>query len=306
MNQNKSHFYEDDEINLKELIMSLWSSKLIITCITTIFAIVSVLWALATPNQYQSSSLLKVVDDGQSQSSAGISLPSSILGLDLGAAAGSGKAGLIIATVESRDFFRSLLEYNEIKSTLLAFKEYDSELNEIIYDTSIYDKDNKTFTGNTLTTPSFEKSYSRYRNILSIYLTKRGFIKLDATHQSPEFAFQFITTIIDEINSTSRAAAIKDTEASLSYLYEKLTDTKKIEIKNSINQIITSKLKLQMMAQVIDKYSLDPIDTPFVPEMKVSPNRARISILGTILGFIMGILYTIIRHFGFPKSTSSE
>ena len=53
MNQNKSHFYEDDEINLKELIMSLWSSKLIITCITTIFAIVSVLWALATPNQYQ-------------------------------------------------------------------------------------------------------------------------------------------------------------------------------------------------------------------------------------------------------------
>ena len=306
MNQNKSHFYEDDEINLKELIMSLWGSKLIITCITTIFAIVSVLWALAIPNQYQSSSLLKVVDDGQSQSSAGISLPSSILGLDLGAAAGSGKAGLIIATVESRDFFRSLLEYNEIKSTLLAFKEYDSELNEIIYDTSIYDKDNKTFTGNTLTTPSFEKSYSKYRNILSIYLTKSGFIKLDATHQSPEFAFQFITTIIDEINSTSRAAAIKDTEASLSYLYEKLTDTKKIEIKNSINQIITSKLKLQMMAQVIDKYSLDPIDTPFVPEMKVSPNRARMSILGTILGFIMGILYTIIRHFGFPKSTSSE
>ena len=306
MNQNESHFYEDDEINLKELITSLWNSKLIITSVTIIFAIGSVLWALAIPNQYQSSSLLKVVDDGQSGSSQGINLPSSILGLNLGAVAGSGKGGLIIATVESRDFFRSLLDYNEIKSSLLAFKEYDPESNKIIYDTSIYDADNKTFTGNTLTTPSFEKSYTRYRNILSIYQTKNGFIKLDATHQSPEFAFQFITTIIDEINSTSRAAAIKDTEASLSYLYEKLADTKKIEIRSSINQIITSKLKLLMLTQVKDKYSLDPLDTAFVPEMKVSPNRARMSILGTILGLMLGILFVIIRHFGFPKSISSK
>ena len=40
------------------------------------------------------------------------------------------------------------------------------------------------------------------------------------------------------------------------------------------------------------EYLLKPLDSAFVPELKSSPNRPRICINGTLLGFLIGILVT--------------
>mgnify|MGYP003326580439 FL=1 len=54
-----------------------------------------------------------------------------------------------------------------------------------------------------------------------------------------------------------------------------------------------------MFAEVRTNYLINPLDQPFLPELKSSPNRARICISGTILGFFIGILIALVRYFGF-------
>ena len=90
-----------------------------------------------------------------------------------------------------------------------------------------------------------------------------------------------------------------ESEDSLEYLYSELAKTKQIEIKNSINQLILSELRRQMFAEVRTNYLINPLDQPFLPELKSSPNRAKICISGTILGFFIGILIALVRYFGF-------
>ena len=75
-----------------------------------------------------------------------------------------------------------------------------------------------------------------------------------------------------------------------------MSTTSLIEIKNSMNELIKTQLETQMMAKINDDYILKAIEPPFIPEIKSKPYRSLISILGTMLGGIFGILWVLIRH----------
>ena len=48
----------DDEIDVRELFGLLWSGKIKIIVITSMFALISVFYALSVPNQYKATALL--------------------------------------------------------------------------------------------------------------------------------------------------------------------------------------------------------------------------------------------------------
>jgi LPS O-antigen subunit length determinant protein (WzzB/FepE family) len=56
--------YPDDEIDLKELIMVLWSGKWLISAVTGLAAVISVVVALSLPNIYTASALLAPAESG--------------------------------------------------------------------------------------------------------------------------------------------------------------------------------------------------------------------------------------------------
>ena len=84
---NRNQQYMDDEIDLKELFMVLWSGKWLISAITGAAAVISVLVALSLPNIYTASAVLAPADGAESgpgglleqyggpASLAGVSLP---------------------------------------------------------------------------------------------------------------------------------------------------------------------------------------------------------------------------------------
>lgn len=51
-------YYADDEINLRQLFVTLWHGKWIVIAATTLFAVAGVFYALSKPNLYQASVLL--------------------------------------------------------------------------------------------------------------------------------------------------------------------------------------------------------------------------------------------------------
>jgi len=299
MNQEKI-FNQEDEINLSEILQLFWSSKFIIISIVFTFAVGSVFYSLSIPNKFTSSStLIMIGESGQSMS--GLGMLGSLPGLNIGISKGM---NVVVPTIGSRDFLRHLLEFKDVKPVLAAFKEYDRDNKKIIFNKEVYDPQTELFTKDLTKMPSFQRIYDRYRALIAVSRDdKLGYMQVSVTHESPEFAFYLLSLIIDEINNKSRKKDAIESQASLDFLYKELTKTKIIEIRDSINKVITSVLKSQTMAEVKTDYIISPLDSPFFPELKSSPNRPRICILGTILGFFIGILTILIWHFGFTKRT---
>tara|TARA_B100001564_G_scaffold51868_1_gene38743 strand:- start:2803 stop:3738 length:936 start_codon:yes stop_codon:yes gene_type:complete len=295
-----------DEINVKEVFFALWSSKILIILMVAIFAVGSVIYSLSIPNKFTSSSLLKMSDNNsQPSSNSSMDMIGSIAGLNL-TAAGSSKSSLVIETIESRDFLKHLLTFDKVLPSIVAIQSYDKETGELIFNDSIYDQKNNTFTSDPEKRPTFHKTYLTYNNMINVSTTNTGYIYLSVTHLSPKFAYELLNLIISEVNSLSRARILQESKDSLNFLYNRLTETNEIEIRNSINQIIGSELRRQMLAEVKKNYLINPLDKPFFPEMKSTPNRARICILGTILGFFLSILVSLAKYYGFSSRQYKE
>tara|TARA_B100000676_G_C18072843_1_gene845506 strand:+ start:768 stop:1694 length:927 start_codon:yes stop_codon:yes gene_type:complete len=299
--------YTADEINVKEVFFALWSSKILIILMVATFAVGSVIYSLSIPNKFTSSSLLKISNSGSSQSSSNSNLDmiGSIAGINF-SGGGTSKSSLVTATIESRDFLKHLLTFDKVLPSIVAIQSYDKETGELIFNDSIYDQKNNTFTNDPEKKPTFHKTFLTYNNMINISTTNTGYINLSVTHLSPKFAYELLNLIISEVNSLSRARVLQESKDSLNFLYNQLSETNQIEIKNSINQIIESELRKQMLAEVQKNYLINPLDKPFFPEMKSSPNRARICILGTILGFFLSILVSLVKYYGFSSRQYKE
>ena len=302
MSLSETEFKNDDEINFKEILFVLWNSKILIALCVLSFAVGSVYYSLSLPNKFTSFSLLKANDGGasSSQSSSGLDVLGSLAGVNL-SGPGSTKSSLAIATLESRDFLRHILKISNTLPYLTAVEEYNKQSKKIEFNNEIYDEENKTWI-DPLKKPSFEKAYKSYRNILEINITKTGFVEVSITHHSPQFAKDFLVLVINELNSLSRIRDLSESKASLEYLNKQLLETKQTDIRYSINELVKSELRRQMLANVQLDYLLKPLDSAFIPELKSSPNRPQICINGTLLGFLLGILASLIRHYGFRRN----
>ena len=72
----------EDEISLREIVSVLWNGKLLISSITTFFALTSIIVSLSLTNYYTSESLL-ISRDKQESGMSSLSGLASIAGVDL-------------------------------------------------------------------------------------------------------------------------------------------------------------------------------------------------------------------------------
>ena len=70
-------------------------------------------------------------------------------------------------------------------------------------------------------------------------------------------------------------------------------------MKDAINQLVLSKLEMQMMAKISSEYVLKIVEPPFVPEKKSQPKRSLIVIVGTLMGGMFSALWVLVRRYTF-------
>jgi uncharacterized protein involved in exopolysaccharide biosynthesis len=296
-NQNKENILEEDELDLIELYKNILAGKFYIFFITLAFGVGSIAYSLSMPNLYTASSLLNAVEkSGQTPANSKGSI-GSILSLAGGASGAGNRANLAIAIIHSREFFEHLISIEGILPKLVSSNSYDKETGELMYNKNLFDKETDKWN------LSITEAYSEvYRKDLVVNLnTKTGFIYLSYDHISPEFAYEFISLIIDEVNSLARQKDIQEAADAMVYLEKEMEDYTQVGIQASIGQLIESQLKTKMLANVRENYLLDPIDSPMLPDMKSKPYRAKIVIIGTLIGFVLSLLITIIMSYGFGK-----
>jgi len=296
MDQNNPN---NDEINVIELFGVLRENFFNLIVVILFFAICSVIYSFFQPEIWRSSTILEVsskISGGGSSSGGGLQLAGIKLKDDK---SDSSKA---LTLITSRDLVQKILENNpDVLAYLLAFKNYDSSKKKDNLDLKRYDVEKKTWIREQ---PSLNNAYLAYLGTINVDLNKgNGFIYLYASHESPIFAKKLLNTVIMELNNFARQRDLDEANKSLDYLYGKLDETFQDNVKLSISSLIEAQLKKQTLAKVKENYLVEPLDSPFLPENRYSPNRRLILMYGTIIGFILGIVLILLRHY-LSKHTS--
>jgi len=306
MNETKNNLNETDlldkEIEFKEIVELVWNAKKILLSVSLITVIFSSLYALSIDDYYRSKAIL-VPSENQDMgfmsqysglaSLAGVSLPSS----------GGNKVAEIIEIIQSREFVKHLLEFDNVLPSLMAVESFDKDSLQLTYNKDLYDSSTKEWTQNEdleiSNKPSYLKVHEKYKDdVLTIDKDSRtGLISISVKHPSPIFAKYFLSLIIKEANNLTRSNDIESSSKAIEYLEAELSQTSLIQMKDSINQLIKSQLETRMLANVNEDYSLAMIDPPFIPEMKEGPNRKMIVLIWTFAAIFLSLIVIVIQGF---------
>ena len=81
-----------------------------------------------------------------------------------------------------------------------------------------------------------------------------------------------------------------------------MLQTRHTEIKQVIAQLIQQRMQQLTLIEANKFYVFSYLDPPVVMEEKIKPNRKSISILGAVLGVLLGIFIVLIKHYlGYRK-----
>ena len=291
----------EDEIDLLVLFKEIWKKRIFIFIATAIISLSSIIYALSLTNYYTSESILNIRDSKDSSmvnNSFGLS---SMIGLNLFGETNS-SASEIIELIQSREFVKRLIRFEDVLPSLLAIESYDSSSKKLTFDSDVYDSITKKWVRNVNqnqpSKPSYLEAHRAYSEMLDVSVDKvSGLISLKFEHVSPIFAQKILSLIIQEANNFNREMDIKNTNLALSHFEKELSKTSLLEMKESINQLIETQLETRMMASIYDDYILVSIEPPFVPDRRSKPSRSFIVIFSTLIGGLMSLLYVVIRHY---------
>ena len=299
----------DDEIDLRELFHVLWDKIFYIGAITSIFSLISIIYALMLPNIYQSQAVMMPMEANQGMSGmlGQYSGMASLAGISLPSESGS-KAQEAIARIQSFEFFsNSFLPHIKLEN-LMAVKKWNQASNTLTYDASAFNSESGQWVRKvkppTSTIPSSQQAYKQYQAIMSVSEDKKtSFVTLSVEHKSPVIAQQWVEIMMDQIDQVMRDQDRQTALQSIAYLNSLAPTVNYEEISKALASLQQEQMKRLMMVEANENYIFKVLDSPIVPEMKVKPKRSLIVILGTILGMMLSVLGVLVLHY---TRTSSE
>ena len=300
IDNNPSNSEYADEINIQEIFLAITDKKIFIFGATGLFALASIIFSLMLPKLWVSDALMSLSQQNNASQSSSSALGgmASLAGVRLSSGSGGAdKADLVIAAIHSRDFLKHLVSFDEVLPRLMATKTFNEENNSEELDSNLYNSSKSLWINGA---PTFFQVRNQYRSTVSTHYDPMGssFITITVKHRSPIFARDFLNLIIAEVNNILRDKDLIDAQASLVYLYSQLEDEfMQSEVRLSITQLIESQLRTKMFANIRQNYAIEPIDTPYMPEQRFSPQRTKIVLLGIILGLISSVVLVLARHY---------
>ena len=294
----------DNEINLRELFYALWDKIFYIGVITSIFSLISIIYALMLPNVFQSqASMMPLIDEGNGMNSilgrysgmtslAGISLPSE----------SRTKGQEAIARIKSFEFFSNDFLPQIKLENLMAVKEWNQTNNTLIYEESTFNSESRQWVRKVSPpksiVPSSQEAYEKYQIIMNIKEDKiTSFVTLSVEHKSPVIAQQWVEIILDQIDQVMRDQDRQTAMRSIEYLNSLTPTVNYEEIKQALSALQQEQMKKLMMVEANANYIFKVLDSPIVPEKKSKPRRALIVILGSLLGMMLSSLGVLVFHY---------
>ncbi|MGQ7274397.1 Wzz/FepE/Etk N-terminal domain-containing protein [Marinobacter sp. V034] len=295
----------DDEIDLRELIKTVWAGKWLIIVTTCLFALGGISLALTKPDIYTAQATLAPVsgDDGGSLSKLAGQFGglASLAGINIGAGGGADKTAIALEVLKSRLFLTEFVHRHHLAVPLMATDGWDREAGKWQYDAEIYN----TSAGQWNEGPdgrSFQPTdwdlVKRFREIMSVSESKdSGMVTVTIKSQSPPVAKQWVDWLVADLNVRLRVQDIAAANARIDYLETQLEQTSVAGMQQVFYQLIESETRTVMLANAQPEYVFRTIDPAVVPQESSGPKRVLGVLLSIILGGMLGVFAVFIRAF---------
>ena len=295
----------DDEIDLRELFNVLLDGKWIILSITAFASIFGIIYSLLLPDVYESKAVLAPVDssNGISGALSSYSGLAGLAGISLSSSNPENNSTKALEKLKSLSFFEKHIMPNIFLPNLMAVKEWNHDINTVVYNDTIYDvKNNKwvrDYSYPNKQIPSAQESFLVFHNgHLNISEDKKtGFITLAVKHQSPNIAKKWVELVISEVNTFYREKDKSESEKAVNYLNEQIKMTNLSEVKESVAELLKNEIQKLTLIEANQSYIFDYIDPPAVMQYKSEPKRSVICIISTLIGGILSIIIVFLIHY---------
>ena len=300
----------DDEIDLSELFHLLWDKIFYIGAITSIFSLISIIYALMMPNIYQSKATLMAVEQssGMSGMVGRYSGMASLAGISLDSKSGS-KDQEAIARIKSFEFFSNNFLPNMKLENLMAVKKWNQASNTLTYYASDFNSESRQWLRKAKPTrsniPTAQEAYEEFVEIMSVNKDKKtNLVTLMVEHKSPFIAQQWVEIMINQIDQVMRDQDRQTATKSIEYLNSLAPTVINEDIKKALSALQQEQMKRLMMVEANDNYVFKVLDSPIAAELKSKPMRSLIVIWGTILGMVLSALGVLV--FNYTRKSSDH
>ena len=300
----------DDEIDLSELFHVLWDKIFYIGAITSIFSLISIIYALMLPNIYQSKATLMAVE--QSSGLSGMvgrnSGLASLAGISLESKSNS-KDREAIARIKSFEFFSNNFLPNMKLENLMAVKKWNQASNTLTYYARDFNSESRQWLRKPKpprsSIPTSQEAYEEFIEIMSVNKDKKTLlVTLLVEHKSPFIAQQWVEIMINQIDQVMRDQDRQTATKSIEYLNSLAPTVINENIKKALSALQQEQMKRLMMVEANDNYVFKVLDSPIAAELKSKPRRSLIVIWGTILGMVLSALGVLV--FNYTRKSSDH
>lgn len=306
--QQYPHTQMDDEVDMRELFSAIWQGKWLIVCVTTVFAVASVFYALLLPDVYKSEALLAPASDSSGMKVSGqLGGLAALAGVNLGGSGSGDKTALAIEVLKSREFIGRFIEKYDLFVPLMAAESWSRHDDSLKVDPELYNTESQKWVREAKQPykpkPSILEAYESFSNLQSVSQDKTtGMIKLSIEHFSPYLAKEWVELLVKDINKEMRERELKEAQNSMNYLNEQISQTDIADVRTMLFSLIEEQTKTVMLASVRDEFVFKTIDPAIVAEKKSKPKRALIVVLSVVLGGMLSIIVVLVRHFSKKNS----
>jgi len=309
--QMQKNEIQDDEIDLKQLWRAMWAGKFTIIIISFIFAVASIYFAKSKPNVYKATAILTPASSeggagGLSALASQFGGLANMAGINLGSG-GSNKTDLALEIIKSRSFIEKFIAKHDLLVPLMAAEKWDKATDNLIINEKLYDQSSNKWIGEVKAPnkagPSSWQAFIKFSSLLSVSQIKnKTIVIIELEYFSPAMAQQWLNWLIADVNEFMRDQDQKEAKDSIDYLTEQLKHIHVTTMETVFYQLIEEQTKNMMLTKVKAEYVLKIIDPAQVPDIKSSPKRGLIVVLGTILGGILSVIIVLIRYFSSKES----
>lgn len=277
-----------DEIDIGEVFQILWKKKWHIVFSSLFVSLLAFLVVYRMPNIYRSEAVLLPAEDaignGLGALAGQLGGIASLVGAGLDKNTIPGRAVVAVEVLKSRKFIGDFIVNRKILIPLMAAQGWDSESKQLVLNPSIYDEVNNKWIGKDgrfdASAPSEGDAYFEFSKRLQVSQSKdTGMVRISFEFFSPEIARDWVSWIIEDINNQMRERDIKESEHSIEYLNEKISQTASAELKQILYQLIEKQMQKAVLANIRPEYVFGVVDPPIVPEKEVAPRRAMVLVL---------------------------
>lgn len=270
-----------EEVSLRDVWNILWQGKWAIVSLTTLFAVASVIYALAASEWYRAEVLLAPAE-ARSTPSFGGQL-SGLVAL-AGVSVGGGETAESVATLKSRELARGFIEANDLIHVILH---------------EAWDESSQAWkVDGASDPPDIRDAVELFRErVLTVRQDREsGLVTVAMEWTDPSVVASWANDFVRFANERIRRRALEQAEANVAYLQDELVATSVVTLQQSVGRLLETEMQKLMLARGNEEFAFRTVDVAEVPKKRIRPRRTLMVVIGTLLGGMCSIMLVIILH----------